>query len=150
MSNPAFADAQAVNYFALRGMNAQRLDSRVVVDGCVYVKVLYSTARRYNDYFHWKLPRPIVCDVLMLIADLIDPELRTTRGVARAFYLFNPDDDVFYYADERQKRFVTWYPERIEQRHHEQRYEALTTPVMAEARDRLELIEAARMEKARG
>ena len=56
----------------------------------------------------------------------------------------------FYYADERQKRFVTWYPERIEQRHHEQRYEALTTPVMAEARDRLELIEAARMEKARG
>ena len=68
-------------------------------------------------------------------------------GARYQHYLFDPSDAAFYYADERQKQFVTWYPERVARRHHEQRYEALTSPVMVAACDRLGLIEAARRER---
>ena len=138
MPNPAHADQIALAYLGDNGVTARRDHGWVVCDNGVRIKVLYSTPRRYGKHYRWTLPYGLVCDVLMLIA---------FDGARYQHYLFDPSDAAFYYADERQKQFVTWYPERVAQRHHEQRYEALTSPVMAAACDRLDLIEAARHEK---
>lgn len=141
MPNPAHADRIALAYLRDNGINAQRIDGRVVTANGAHIKVLYSRPRRYRGFYFWLLPRPIICDVLMLITD------SENQSYLRNFYLFDPDDDIFYYIDGRQKRAVSWIDKRIVQRQHELRFPAMTAPVMAEAQDRLDLIEAARREK---
>ena len=138
MPNPAYADRIALAYLADRGIAAARVDGRVITRDGVAIKVLYSRPRRYRGFYFWMLPRPIICDVLMLITD------SETQHYLRRFYLFDPDDDVFYYRDGRQKQALSWVDKRLVQRQHQARFPALTMPVMDAARDRLELIESAR------
>lgn len=142
MPNPAYADRIALDYLRDNGVKAERIDGGVITENGVHIKVLYSRPRRYRGFYFWQLPRPIICDVLMLITDC------DTASYLRQFYLFDPDDDVFYYRDGRQKRALSWIDKRLVQRQHEQRFPALTMQVMDAARDRLELIEAARLDIA--
>lgn len=134
----------AIDYFISHRIPCHKIGGNVVAWGCITVDVRYSTRRHYRGIFRWSLARPITADVVMLICD------QRKDGGSLTFHLFDPDADVFFYHDGRQKTGVTFVAGRSVQLKHEQRWDSLTLPVMDEARDRLELVERARDEKARG
>lgn len=138
MTNPIPPNLLAINYFERNGIPAQVFERALLCWGCVVVDVRYSAQRRYRGVYRWSLTRPIMADVVMLICDQRD------NGGAVTFHLFDPDAPYFYYHGGRQKTGVVYVPGRGVQLKHEERFYSLTDVVMAEARDRLALIEEAR------
>ena len=137
MTNLIPPNLLAIRYFERNGIPAHVVERALLCWGCVAVDVRYSTQRYYRGVYRWSLTTPLLADVIMLICD------RGYNG-GITFHLFDPDAPYFYYHDGRQKTGVVYVPGRAVQLKHEQRFASLTDPVMAEAQDRLELIEAAR------
>lgn len=135
MTNPVPPNLRAIQYFERNGIPAHVVERALLCWGCVVVDVRYSTQRYYRGVYRWSLTSPLLADVILLICD---------NGGVMTFHLFDPDAPYFYYHDGRQKTGVVYVPGRAVQLKHEQRFASLTDPVMTEARDRLELIEAAR------
>lgn len=127
---------------ALPGKAYAAADVDLLAWGCVRIEVKYSTVRRYNHYFMFGLTRRqqqrgLLADVVLLICDF---------GDRQTYHFFDPNDDIFYFADGERKGGVTYHPEREEQKKHFETRVSLTKPMMDAARDRLELIEVARQQ----
>lgn len=144
----AVSEVMAISYLhrhgivALPGKAYLASDVDVVAWGCVRVEVKYSTLREgYTEGYKFSLTprqkeRGLLADVVLLICD--DGEVPT-------FHLFRPEDTVFYFLDGRRKGGLLFVPGRLEQRKHQQNRVSMTQPMMDAAKDKLELIEAARL-----
>lgn len=143
----------AIDYLTKRGIPClpgkavKAADVDIVAWGCVWIEVKYSSYRRNEREFIFRLTptqqkRGLLAHVVMLICDY---------GDRQTLHLFRPDHAAFYHQD-RLKAGFSYIPGRtvseVSGGAVKGTYQTLTDDMMAEAQDRLELIETARLEIA--